>query len=81
MWYNVIINRVFYGGRKMEKERLFLVTKKIDKDVVILGYIKSNMYPSTIANDQEKAKEKFGYDYVTITEVPEKCFVKLCEYK
>lgn len=64
----------------MEKERLFLVTKKIDKHVVILGYIKSNMYPSTIANDQEKAKEKFGYDYVTITEVPEKCFVKLCEY-
>ena len=65
----------------MGKERLFLVTKKIDKHVVILGYIKSNTYPSTIANDQEKAKEKFGYDYVTITEVQEKCFVKLCEHK
>lgn len=65
----------------MEKERLFLVTKHIDKHVVILGYIKSNMYPSDIANIQEKAKEKFGYENVTITEVPEKCFIKLCESK
>lgn len=65
----------------MEKERLFLVTRLIDKHVVILGYIKSNMYPSDIANIQEKAKEKFGYDYVTITEIPEKCFIKFCDIK
>lgn len=65
----------------MEKERLFLVTKKIDKNIVILGYVKSNTYPSTIANDQLKAREMFGYDYLTITEVPQRCHIEFCEFK
>ena len=63
------------------KERLFLITKEINKELVILGYVTSNPYPSTIANDQEKAKEMFGHTYVTVTEVKEKCFVKMCKCK
>ena len=58
----------------MKKERVFLITKEIDKKLIVLGYIKSDMYPSDIANDQEKAKEMFGYDYVTINEIKPKCF-------
>lgn len=63
------------------KERLFLITKEINKELVILGYVTSTNYPSTIANDQEYAKEMFGYTYVTVTEVTEKCFVKMCKCK
>ena len=65
----------------MKKERLFLISKKIENRFVILGYIKSDMYPSDIANFQDKAKEQFGYDYVDITEIKEKCFIKMCEIK
>ena len=61
----------------MKKERMFLITKKINKELIVLGYVTSASYPSSIANNQEKAKEMFGYEYVTITEVPEKCLVKL----
>ena len=61
----------------MEKERMFLVTKKINKELVVLGYIISQYYPSNISNNQKKAKEMFGHEYVTITEVPKKCHVIL----
>ena len=60
----------------MKNERLFLITKKIDGQMVVLGYIKSPVFPSTIANDQEKAKAKFGYSYVTVTEITERCHIK-----
>ena len=58
-------------------KRLFLITKKINKQTVILGYVTSNSYPSRIANDQDYAREKFGYDYLTVMEVTEKCYIKL----
>lgn len=61
----------------MDKERMFLISKVINKKHVILGYILSESFPSTIANDQEKAKEMFGYEYVTVTEVSKKCHVIL----
>lgn len=61
------------------RERIFLVSKEIDKELVVLGYVKSNTYPSTLANDQEAAKEAFGYTYLTISELPEKGYVKLAK--
>lgn len=57
--------------------RLFLITKKTNKETIILGYVESNNYPSTIANDQDYAKKMFGYDYLSVTEISEKCFIKL----
>lgn len=65
----------------MKKERIFLITKKIDKNIVILGYVTSSNYPSTIVNDQDKAKEMFGYDYVTVTEISKRCFTKMISLK
>lgn len=60
-------------------ERMFLITKKINGKLTVLGYVTSTHYPSTIANDQEKAKEMFGYEYVTISEIGKKCHVELCD--
>ena len=61
------------------RERLFIITKEIDGFMVVLGYVKSNSYPSSIANDQVKAKELFGHTHVTINEVTESCHVRLCK--
>lgn len=61
----------------MAKERIFLITKVIKNELVVLGYVKGELYPADIANNQEKAKEMFGYDYVNIHELSERCFAKL----
>lgn len=58
-------------------KRLFLITKKFNKENIILGYVTSSNYPSRIANDQDYAREKFGYDYLTVTEVTKKCYIEL----
>lgn len=63
----------------MNKERLFIITKEIDGYMVVLGYVKSRYFPSTIQNDQEKAREMFGYTHVTINEITESCDVRLCK--
>lgn len=60
----------------MKKNYLIVKTKYgVDskaKEIVILGLISSEMYPSTIVNDPESTY--YGCD---IVEVKEKCHIKL----
>ena len=65
----------------MSKERMFLITKVIDDNLVILGYVTGSQYPSTLANDHEKQKEQFGYTGIRVTEVSEKCHTKMGRLK
>ena len=66
----------------MKQKRLFLISKQTKNHahnttdhVIILGYIESGMYPSHLVNDQELARKRYGYDYLTITEITEKCHI------
>lgn len=59
--------------------RNFLITKKTYKcgkltGFEILGMVQSNNFP---AYDEETAKKLFGFEYVDVLEVPEKCRIKV----
>ena len=59
--------------------RNFLITKKTYKcgkltGFEILGMVQSNNVP---ADDEETAKKLFGFEYVDVLEVPEKCDIKV----
>jgi hypothetical protein len=58
------------------KKRLFLITTTTNGKNVILGYVESNTYPSRLTNDNEYAKEKFGYEFLKATEITKKCYIK-----
>lgn len=77
--YSVNIKSTHERRHPMKKERMFLVTTVIKGKLVIVGHVTSSMYPSTIVNDHEKSKEMFGYAYVDVIEVPERCHIELTE--
>ena len=59
--------------------RNFLVTKKTYScgkltGFEILGMIQGDNFP---AYDRETAKKLFGFEYVDVLEVPEKCHIKV----
>jgi hypothetical protein len=58
------------------KKRLFLITTTTNGEDVILGYIKSNSYPSRLTNDKEYAKEKFGHEFLKATEITKRCHIE-----
>lgn len=51
--------------------RNFLITKKTYKCGKM---VQSNNFP---AYDEETAKKLFGFEYVDVLEVPEKCYIKV----
>ena len=59
--------------------RNFLITKKAYKcgkltGFEILGMVQGDYSP---AFDKETAKELFGFEYVDVMEIPEKCHIKV----
>lgn len=59
--------------------RNFLITKKTIKGgkiagFEILGMVQADNFP---AYDRETAKQLFGFEYVDVLEVPEKCHIKV----
>lgn len=60
-----------------DKERLFIIVHKTKEKTYIKGYVKSRYYPSDIANDPEKALEKFGCRHPKIIEIRETCCVSI----
>lgn len=57
-------------------KRLFLITTTTNGKNVILGYVESNSYPSRLTNDREYAKEKFGYEFLKVTEIKKRCHIE-----
>lgn len=57
-------------------KRLFLITTTTNDKNVILGYVESNSYPSRLTNDRKYAKEKFGNEFLKVTEITKRCHIE-----
>lgn len=57
--------------------RKFLVYTKKGEKITVLGLIEREQYPSSLTNDKEYAKKQFGYENLEVSEVTEKCYIKL----